>query len=471
MEVDASPPISPPPPPPAGGSVNVKDYGALGDGLHDDTQAFNAALAALSASGGTLLVPSGTYVLTPKTGVPDRGLDLSRRSNITIAGAGLDQTVLRLASRSYVGSGDTHLVFLDESSNITFRGLTLDGNRQNATFADEQNHCVEVWSSTDVLFEHVLFHNCRGDGIRLMGIPSAGDPWTQRVTIQDSRFEDNGRSGIAVQRGVSDLKILRNTFQRISDQSIDIEPTGGDSPTDVLIEGNTIRHSTGTWAVGIGGIGGGDVAKRFTFRNNRVENGSVLIYKAHDVTIENNVILGDPYHSAGLRLTHDMASVLISNNQVNSPGQSEGAAIQVVGLNGHYPSSIFIRDNTVSSERGGIHVRDALHGVTVQNNTVLGSGAGSGVMVTNIIILGLVHSNISIFDNVISNFTVGVSLNTQGDDFTNVEITQNDIDHDQSPPTTTIGLLFDKTGPYETFAVVSPNLFGPGIRTRISIRN
>jgi hypothetical protein len=439
--------------------------------VRDDTKAFDAALAALGASGGTLHVPAGDYVLKPKTGVPDRGLDLTRRTNIVVSGEGMDRSTLRIAPGSYVSAGDTHLIFLYKAAGITFRDIGFDGNQQNATFADEQNHCVEAWSSSEVVFERVLFRNCRGDGIRLMGLPSPGDPWTDGVTIEASRFEDNGRSGIAVQRGVRNLKVLRNLFQRLSDQSIDIEPTGGDSPTDVLIEGNIVRHSTANWAIGIGGIGGGDVAQRFVFRNNRIENGSVLIYKAQDVTVEGNVILGDPYHSAGLRLTHDMANVQIFDNEITSPSTMVGSAgIQVVGLNGHYPKAITVRNNVVVTKSGGVIVRDASHSIAILDNSLSGTGSGTGVLVTNIISLGFVHSGFTINSNLVDDFAIGVSLNTQADLFSDVTIEQNTINHDQTPSTATIGLLFDKTGPYQSFAQITANIFGDGIRTEIAVR-
>jgi len=42
--------------------VNVRDYGAKGDGVNDDTPAINAAIAAVtSQGGGRVTVPSGTY--------------------------------------------------------------------------------------------------------------------------------------------------------------------------------------------------------------------------------------------------------------------------------------------------------------------------------------------------------------------------------------------------------------------------
>lgn len=49
--------------------VNVQDFGAVGDGVTDDTSAFNAAVAALD-SGGILFVPQGKYRLTDEIALP-----------------------------------------------------------------------------------------------------------------------------------------------------------------------------------------------------------------------------------------------------------------------------------------------------------------------------------------------------------------------------------------------------------------
>ena len=46
----------------ADAAVNVKDFGAVGDGVTDDTAAIQAALDHVAANGGTLYFPAGTYL-------------------------------------------------------------------------------------------------------------------------------------------------------------------------------------------------------------------------------------------------------------------------------------------------------------------------------------------------------------------------------------------------------------------------
>src|SRR5919199_4401699 len=42
---------------------NVRDYGAYGDGSHDDTAGIQRAIASLPSTGGTVYVPAGTYLI------------------------------------------------------------------------------------------------------------------------------------------------------------------------------------------------------------------------------------------------------------------------------------------------------------------------------------------------------------------------------------------------------------------------
>src|SRR5690606_29329156 len=48
---------------------NVLDFGAVGDGGADDTQAIKGALSA-TRTGSAVLLPEGTYRVTPQIGIP-----------------------------------------------------------------------------------------------------------------------------------------------------------------------------------------------------------------------------------------------------------------------------------------------------------------------------------------------------------------------------------------------------------------
>jgi hypothetical protein len=444
--------------------VNVRDLGAVGDGQQNDTGAFNLALTAL-AQGGELYIPEGTYLLTPEAGTPDRALDLGNLHDIRVIGDGMERSVIRLAAGTY--SGDTHLVFLRRSRYISFEDLTLDGNKGAAQFADEQNHCVEIWSSVEISFTRTRFTNCRGDGIRLLGVPSAGEPWTETVKVQDSEFQDNGRSGLAVQRSVRGLTVLRNTFDRISDQSIDIEPTGGQAPTDILIQENVIRHSSATWAVAIGGVGGTNVARRLTFRDNRVLDGAVLAYKVDELLFEDNVIMADPRH-VPLRVTHSVTNSRIVGNDIQASAGGDEGIVQIVALNGAHPEGVVVSGNTIQAPQGasGILVRDALGAIDVSDNRIMGSGGKNGIAILTVVETGRTRAQFKISSNHVENFRNGIQISRRSDPFSDLMITSNTI---QGKETIT-GVLFESTGEYETFAVVTGNIFGVEVNNPIQIQ-
>lgn len=73
-------------PPDREATVNVKDFGAVGDGKTDDTKAFQDALAEAAKKGATVRVPEGRWVIS---GVLEIGT-----SGMGIKGAGSGKSVL-----------------------------------------------------------------------------------------------------------------------------------------------------------------------------------------------------------------------------------------------------------------------------------------------------------------------------------------------------------------------------------------
>ena len=90
-------------------SVSVKDFGAIGDGVTDDTAAIQAAINA--SSGKVLYLPAGTYLCSMLTLV----------SNLTLAGAGQNNTVLKSD-----GTVADNFVVGQNTSYVTVQNLQVD---------------------------------------------------------------------------------------------------------------------------------------------------------------------------------------------------------------------------------------------------------------------------------------------------------------------------------------------------------
>jgi Pectate lyase superfamily protein len=75
--------------------VNVKTFGAVGDGVTNDTEAFNAALASLAkAGGGRCLVPKGTYLISA---IKNPAITSHVSSNVHLVGVGREASILKVA--------------------------------------------------------------------------------------------------------------------------------------------------------------------------------------------------------------------------------------------------------------------------------------------------------------------------------------------------------------------------------------
>jgi hypothetical protein len=98
-------------------TVSVKDFGAVGDGVANDTVSLQAASTAALALGKSLHIPSGTYLYSSWTGLVGSG--------ITIFGDGSSNTILK-----YTGIGDALVLGTPAtfSQGVNISGFTVEGN-------------------------------------------------------------------------------------------------------------------------------------------------------------------------------------------------------------------------------------------------------------------------------------------------------------------------------------------------------
>ena len=104
--------------------ITVKQFGALGDGSTDDTEAIQKAIDSIGKTGGTLLFPPGTYLvkavgLRPGVRYLGYGATIKRPAK-----QGKWTRTFNAGQKGYLYSGD------EDSEPITIEGLTFDGNRK-----------------------------------------------------------------------------------------------------------------------------------------------------------------------------------------------------------------------------------------------------------------------------------------------------------------------------------------------------
>ena len=102
-------------------SVNVKEFGAIGDGVNDDTAEIQAAIDACDTNGGGIVFfPTGTYLISSTISIP---------IEITLRGEGRIGTLINTASSIVMFEFDESLTL----ASLAFEDLTFSGHRTNTT--------------------------------------------------------------------------------------------------------------------------------------------------------------------------------------------------------------------------------------------------------------------------------------------------------------------------------------------------
>ncbi len=120
----------------AGPFLNVRDFGATGNGKSDDTDAINAGIAAAYKSGKTLYLPAGTYMITKPIRFTGHGLRIIGDGHLDDRG-----TTIKAAAKM------PSMLYLRGSS-VEVSRLLFDGNKK-AAFGIHAFHLNEVDSRLD----------------------------------------------------------------------------------------------------------------------------------------------------------------------------------------------------------------------------------------------------------------------------------------------------------------------------------
>lgn len=157
------------------GHVNVKDYGAKGDGTTNDTAAIQSALNAAAAvatptSSAILYFPPGIYKITSTVTKSFTSL----QSNIIFRGAG-SQTQIQFA----VGTTATGLS-LSSLHSVLFKDLVFTG-----VYGTSIGRGIYLDTVLQATFENVHFYGVNSYGVSYGGAVVANN---SRLTLRDSSF-------------------------------------------------------------------------------------------------------------------------------------------------------------------------------------------------------------------------------------------------------------------------------------------
>lgn len=392
---------------------NVKDYGAKGDGVADDTTAIQAAL---NAGPGTVFAPGGTYIHTNTIRVP---------SNVSLIGEGIEATIFKMkngvkrALTSITNAGNTWVYRTTYDTNIHMRDFTVDGNyagrNDDGTAWDGNASGILLSTVKHALIERVKVHDAplHCFDVQASRQPYSGDESPTYYPAGPS-IDVTLRDCVAIQPGVDDGFTTHYSSDIVIDGCTSILTTANSASTGVqngyeIDEGSYRVKVTNCYAEG--------------WENGYEAKGHDTTPPAHDIIFENStaykcaVGLTLACGTAGLNTTLAY-NVSISNmtfdtmQNVGSASQLR-AAMKLYGYKNVRANNVYIRN----TDFGGIIVYssgmvslDGIYGYNAYTNSPNGNDdafirttsdgtADATYSVRNVALEGGVVANGSIFRN------------------------------------------------------------------------
>lgn len=192
--------------------VNVKNYGAKGDGVTNDQPAIQAALD----TGYDVYIPPGTYAVTSS---------LNPNSGQKVIGAGRNSTYIKAIGDNVITAFDFR-----GGSFFTLLDMTLNGNQANRTQSSGNGVLLQAENCT---IQRVKSHNWPNSGILMDGqvntcihntitdceiIDNEGVGLSQHTTrwtkITNNRFRNNGKENLTIDNTSFACVVMGNTFQK-----------------------------------------------------------------------------------------------------------------------------------------------------------------------------------------------------------------------------------------------------------------
>jgi parallel beta-helix repeat protein len=339
--------------------VSVKDFGAVGDGVTDDTAAIETCIAAAGV-GATIVFAPGMNCL------------LASELDLTVSGQrliGYGATLTKAGS--FTGSGMIRCA----ATNVTVEGFTFNGTDKTKFATITSAGAAEGFT----VLNNVVY-NCS------YGITANSN---SRIRIENNRVYQVANYAIWVQN-ITGTSAYTNV--RVVDNNIDMSDLGsGSTQLSILVRGDAAYPTTNVYIAGNNIVQAVDPASssalccecRFVdngvFQGNTCTNGSMVVSAAscNSFTIDNNVGTNQTFYGIEVAALsgYPMQDIVVSNNTLRGSNILNYA----IGLQGFAASNrCSITGNSISATVNfGIYVTDQWDNVSITGNTIDISTSGS----------------------------------------------------------------------------------------------
>ena len=241
--------------------VNVRWFGAKGDGLTDDTESINNAIKYAKETNSSTIIPPGVYLIKAHVDNQTVGNYLRNEGGIEI----LDNTTLVIyygaKLKAIVNDKKAYNIIRShrkENWNIILKGIIEGEADEHTGTIGEWGYGISVQGGKNFkIVGNGLIHKCWGDGINLQRAVRIGDElsgyYPENGFISEIRSDQNGRQGISIEEGKNIIvkdSVFSNTYRIAPKFGICIEPAWrneADRPVceDIIIDNCDIIGNEG----------------------------------------------------------------------------------------------------------------------------------------------------------------------------------------------------------------------------------
>jgi hypothetical protein len=327
-------------------SVSVKDFGAVGDGITDDTAAINAALVA--AAGSTVYVPAGTYVVTSTLSNNLSPVEGAFGPAIRIIGDGM----LRTFFDNRVANGP--MIDIDSANHggsyQAVMGSLLQGFMIKTTTNPANSDGIRILNGYEIVIEHLYIKGLTGNGIEMKNGLYVDDGWNM-CKIKNSWIDSCAKWGIKADgsagRNEGSFTHLEHVFfQSNGTASASVPPpSGGMIWKGQIMTMDQCAFANGNQNVGLFIKGESGLAQTATLRETTFENcykKSLYVTGIAQMAVDNCQVYNNDNFIATTGMEFDGSTYTIQNIDINgvvvraTAGNNPFTAFKISGVNAEF---------------------------------------------------------------------------------------------------------------------------------------